>query len=125
MKKEELLKEINKLPDGIEVQIFDFIKNSNGDNDGEDYYYDGLYSDFEVGIMNKNEVKNDPWAYLSFECPDDGGRFVEQLVNALEKTVSLIKAHPDYTIGSDFSFAVRIAEDLLENVDKEVFEKLT
>lgn len=120
MKKEELLKEINKLPDGVVVQIFDFIKNINGDTDGEDGHIEGLYSDFEVGMMGKNEVKGSPWAYLSFECHDDGGRYVEQLMDALEKATNLIKRHPDYTIGSDFSFAVRIAEDLIEKVDNAV-----
>jgi len=72
MKKEELLKEINKLPDGVEICIFDYLANSEGDNDGEDGYFEGIYCDFVVGFMRKDDVmpKEKRWAYISFTNPD-------------------------------------------------------
>ena len=72
MKKEELLKKINELPDGIEICIFDYMANSEGESDGEDKYFDGIFRDFEIGLMDKDDLANKemPWGYISFKNPD-------------------------------------------------------
>ncbi len=72
MKKEELLKRINLLPDGVEICIYDYLANSEGDNDGEDTYWEGIYSKFDIGMMRKDDVmpKENRWAYISFTNPD-------------------------------------------------------
>jgi hypothetical protein len=76
MKKEKLIEELEKLPDGIEVCIFDYRKNlANDIGDGSS---EGVYSDFEISVESLEgeeaewyrEQHNEefiPWASLCFD----------------------------------------------------------
>lgn len=79
MKKEDLIKKLQELPDGIEVCLFDWRKNL-GDDHG-DGSYEGIVSDFEVEHQKldkddaehweiANGKKYISWASLSFNNDD-------------------------------------------------------
>ncbi len=67
MKKEELIKKLQELPDGIEVCIFDW-KLSAQEADGEPSST-GIYPKFDIEIMANEYLENgkEPFALLSFE----------------------------------------------------------
>lgn len=89
MKKEDLINELQKLPDGVEVCVFDWRKNL-GDDIG-DGSHAGIYSDVEVSMVSmlsddelvfyeeNNGIEYRPWASISFnsEDYDDCGRCVQ------------------------------------------------
>lgn len=87
MKKEKLIEELQKLPEGTEVCIFDWKKNMGDDwGDGSS---EGIYPDIEVEYMNlegdeaenykeQHDKEYIPWVALNFENDDydDKGRLV-------------------------------------------------
>lgn len=72
MKKEEFIKEIEKLPDGIDICITDWRKNLNRANGSHEGSTAGVYSDFEIGVARKDEIADnqEPFAFISFENED-------------------------------------------------------
>lgn len=70
MKVEELIKQLQTLPKGIEVCIFDYRKNFSDDSgDGSSL---GIYPDFKIAVMEKDDrtEESKEWAYLEFTNPD-------------------------------------------------------
>lgn len=70
MKKEKLIEELQKLPDGIEICVFDWRKNLNNDcGDGSSI---GIYPDFEIELMDKSQIKkgSSPFATINIENDD-------------------------------------------------------
>ncbi len=86
MKKEDLIKELQKLPDGTNVSIYDWRKSyCHADDEGNS---EGMY-DFNVQLIEPSEDsdtedKFKPFAVLSFDNDDynDDG----QLIATLEET---------------------------------------
>lgn len=82
MKKEKLIEELQKLPDGIEVCVFDWRKNLNADyGDGEGCSA-GIYPNFDIEVQQKNTIpeKTKPFATLNIlndDYDNNGGRIVE------------------------------------------------
>jgi hypothetical protein len=79
MKKEDLIKELQKLPDGIEICVLDWKKNL-GDDDGSGSS-EGIYPSFGIGVYElepdeaefyKEQNGKDfiSFAYLDFENED-------------------------------------------------------
>jgi hypothetical protein len=73
MKKEDLIKQIqDKVPDGMEVVLFDHrqnLYNNSGDGEGSSA---GIYKDFEVVMYTEEEIKDGciPFASLCFDNED-------------------------------------------------------
>ena len=67
MKKEELIKKISKLPDGIEVCVVDLAVNLNSDaGEGSS---DGIYTDFSIEVCPADDLRegSKPFAMISVE----------------------------------------------------------
>lgn len=78
MKKEKLIEELQKIPDGIEVCVFDWRKNLNNDcGDGSSV---GIYPDFKVELMVDDFIPKGgaPWVGLNVENDDydENGLFI-------------------------------------------------
>jgi hypothetical protein len=78
MKKEKLIEELQKFPNGIEVCLYDWRKNlcyESGDGSGA-----GIYPKFEVEKLGKKDIVEGckPFVTLSFENDDynDAGDLV-------------------------------------------------
>lgn len=70
MKKEKLIEELQKLPEGIDVCVCDWRKNLNDDcGEGSSV---GIYPDFKVELLDKSEIKDGctPFVVLSIENDD-------------------------------------------------------
>lgn len=67
MKKEELIKKLEELPEGTEVCVFDWKASEKEAGLGEDGNSVGVYEKFDVELI-KNENNGYPnWCALSFE----------------------------------------------------------
>lgn len=76
MKKEKLIQELQKLPDGVEICVFDVRKNI--DHDLGDGSSEGIYPHYEISMMDEEGVQEgtEPFAVLTIEnddYPDYGG----------------------------------------------------
>lgn len=71
MIKEELLKQINALPNGIEVCIFDFKRNEKEDSGDETGCSAGIYKEYQISIMGAKDIPDGtkPFAVISFDNP--------------------------------------------------------
>jgi hypothetical protein len=69
MKVEKLIKELQKLPAGIEVCIGDYKKNVHHADGEPEGCGEGIYKDFNVDLMEKEEIPkgSKPWASLTFD----------------------------------------------------------
>lgn len=79
MKKEELIKKLQELPDDIDVNLFDYRMNLHDDHgDGS---HKGIYSEFDIEVIKLDEedrkyledlrdTKLVPWAAISFSNDD-------------------------------------------------------
>lgn len=70
MKKEKLIEELNKYPDGTEVCLCDIRMNLHHDyGNGSDH---GLYSDFEIEHIKADQTRDDskPFIAINFENDD-------------------------------------------------------
>lgn len=70
MKKEELIEKLQKLPEGIEICVFDWRKNLNDDcGDGSSV---GVYPEFEIELISKDSIPkgNKPWVAFNIENDD-------------------------------------------------------
>lgn len=77
MKREELIKKLQLLPEGIEVCIFDVRLNESeatGDPCGT-----GIYKDFDIEVVNQVPRYKKAFATLTFETHDYN---VQQLLNS-------------------------------------------
>lgn len=90
MKKEKLIEQLQKLPGGIEVCIYDWRKNF-GDDDG-DGSGTGVYDKFDIAIVSlepdeaeyfadRHEREFVPWAAMGFNNEDynDDGILLTEL----------------------------------------------
>lgn len=69
MKKEELIEKLQKLPDNIEVCVFDWRKNVNDDcGDGSGV---GIYPNFIIELMGKSEIKKGYKPFLAITIEND------------------------------------------------------
>lgn len=70
MTKEELIKIIQKLPDGINVRLFDWRQNLY--NDCGDGCSVGIYSKFHISMLGKEDIQKGtkPFAVISFDNED-------------------------------------------------------
>ncbi len=86
MKREELLKKIEALPEGTEVCIMDWQKNAyhaTGDEEGNG---EGIYPEFNVEMIGKDGLPEgkEPFAVLSFNNDDyEEGGLIEDLKSRL------------------------------------------
>ncbi len=73
MKKEELIKQLQALPDGVEVVIFDHRKNL--DQDSGDGSSAGIYKDFQISHHTPEEIADGciPFASMAFDNEDYEG----------------------------------------------------
>lgn len=88
MKKEKLIEELSKLPDGVEISIFDWQKNL---NNGEDTNI-GMYPKFDIELhtlepdelesfKDQFDVDFKPFATLNIENDDydNEGKFIKEI----------------------------------------------
>lgn len=69
MLKEDLIKELEKYPDGTEVVIADWRKNLH--HDSGDGSSEGLVKDFKVGFADKDDVKEGTLTFIALEFDND------------------------------------------------------
>ena len=69
MKKEKLIEELQKLPNGIEICVFDWRKNLNNDcGEGSGI---GIYPDFKIELMDKSQVKKGSKIFATLNIKND------------------------------------------------------
>lgn len=67
--KETLIKALQDLPDGIRVVVGDYKKNLH--HDSGDGSSEGLYSDFEIDIMDGDEIVEGTTPFASLTIDND------------------------------------------------------
>jgi hypothetical protein len=69
MKREQLIEELQKLPEGIEVCVFDWRMNLHDDSgDGSSA---GIYSDFNIAVYGEDEIVEDTIPFATLEINND------------------------------------------------------
>jgi len=63
MKKEELIRCLEQLPENTEVAIFDYVKNI--ESDSGDGSSDGIHVDFELQYMDKGKVTKESKTFVA------------------------------------------------------------